>query len=302
MVSWPTRKLRRKRGNPSFRIVYIITEHSGQLCNWLFSLLPVLAAAEHYGTSLVILFSTRKYAEFFPELKNRRNIKFWLSKEENAGQPLFERITNDLARALGYQSERDIREHSPSGLVFINGWSHRHDKSFIIERKESIRRIFKPKDDAKGLVEALFHDYNGITVGVHVRRGDYRVWKQGKYFFEDEVYLRAMRQFKGLLEEGFCRPVRFFLCSDESLTIQAPDLDVVSSGVSDPIVDLYSLSRCDYIIGPPSTFSQWASFYGDVPISFIVGKFQQIHLEDFSPVVLLDCQKRFFPQRNDWSW
>jgi hypothetical protein len=32
------------------------------------------------------------------------------------------------------------------------------------------------------------------------------------------------------------------------------------------VEDLYSLARCDYLLGPPSTFSLWASFYGNVPL------------------------------------
>ena len=36
-------------------------------------------------------------------------------------------------------------------------------------------------------------------------------------------------------------------------------------GPGTEIGDLYSLAACDYIIGPPSTYTQWASFYGQVP-------------------------------------
>ncbi|MEA5612883.1 hypothetical protein VB671_09130 [Nodularia spumigena UHCC 0040] len=30
-----------------------------------------------------------------------------------------------------------------------------------------------------------------------------------------------------------------------------------------PVIDLYTLSKCDYIVGPVSTFSEWAAFYGN---------------------------------------
>jgi hypothetical protein len=30
--------------------------------------------------------------------------------------------------------------------------------------------------------------------------------------------------------------------------------------------DLHALARCDYIFGPQSTFTQWASFYGNKPL------------------------------------
>jgi hypothetical protein len=43
------------------------------------------------------------------------------------------------------------------------------------------------------------------------------------------------------------------------------------------IEDLYALASCDYIIGPPSTFSQWASFYGNVPRYMVNYKAEQFY-------------------------
>jgi hypothetical protein len=30
--------------------------------------------------------------------------------------------------------------------------------------------------------------------------------------------------------------------------------------------DLYALAKCDYLLGTLSSFSQWASFYGNKPL------------------------------------
>ena len=43
----------------------------------------------------------------------------------------------------------------------------------------------------------------------------------------------------------------------------------VDHGPGDPVGDLFALAGCDRVIGPPSTFSQWAAFFGDVPICFL---------------------------------
>ena len=50
------------------------------------------------------------------------------------------------------------------------------------------------------------------------------------------------------------------------------------------ITDLYCMASCDGIIGPPSTFSQWASFYGKVPLSFIFTKDDVIQLREYKHV------------------
>ena len=57
---------------------------------------------------------------------------------------------------------------------------------------------------------------------------------------------------------------------------------------SDGITDLYALSRCDLIIGSPSSYSQWASFYGDVPLCLILRDKMNIIIDSFSKVVALD--------------
>jgi hypothetical protein len=46
-------------------------------------------------------------------------------------------------------------------------------------------------------------------------------------------------------------------------------------------VDLYSLARCDYVFGPPSTYSQWASFYGNKPLLHVFDRDSQLLPERF---------------------
>ena len=53
---------------------------------------------------------------------------------------------------------------------------------------------------------------------------------------------------------------------------------------SGDILDLHTLSLCDMIIGPWSTYSRWASFIGEVPLCFIKDKEQILKKEDFSIV------------------
>ena len=51
------------------------------------------------------------------------------------------------------------------------------------------------------------------------------------------------------------------------------------------IEDVYALSQCDYILGPPSTFSMWASFIGDVPLRIVKYANENITLDQFSPIL-----------------
>ena len=102
-----------------------------------------------------------------------------------------------------------------------------------------------------------------IVVGVHIRHGDYRAWQGGKYFFPAARYAGWMQELAAQFPD---RKVAFFVCSDEPRTAgEFPGLSV-GLGAGSPVGDLYALARCDYIFGPLSTFSQWASFYGNKPL------------------------------------
>jgi hypothetical protein len=84
------------------------------------------------------------------------------------------------------------------------------------------------------------------------------------------------------------RKVSFLICSDEPRTeAEFPGLSV-GLGPGSVVGDLYALARCDYIMGPPSTYTQWASFYGNQPLYHLRSgddrvereKFRVSHLEE----------------------
>jgi hypothetical protein len=55
----------------------------------------------------------------------------------------------------------------------------------------------------------------------------------------------------------------------------------VTFGTGDLIEDMYAFASCDYLIGAPSTFTMWASFYGKVPLNVIRSPDQTQKLTDF---------------------
>ena len=76
------------------------------------------------------------------------------------------------------------------------------------------------------------------------------------------------------------KQVGFIIFSDENFRDQR---DIfrgfsVHFGSGHVIEDLYALAQVDYIIAPPSTYSNWAAFYGQVPI-YQVG-YVNLHTQD----------------------
>ena len=148
------------------------------------------------------------------------------------------------------------------GLTIVHGWTELRDFEALKKHGDEIRRYFKPKLGAEAESRSLQWD---VVVGIHKRRGDYRSWKGGIYFYEDSVYDRLMNEMRDCLKG---KDVQFEVFSDENAKRSAEE-------------DQHLMSQCDYIIGPPSTFSTWASFMGKVPLLRIMDKDQKVRLCDF---------------------
>jgi hypothetical protein len=119
----------------------------------------------------------------------------------------------------------------------------------------------------------------GLIIGVHIRRGDYISWFNGKYYYQDSDYIKIMKE---ILQVAF--PEAYFvICSDENIEhANFTDLGnkVEFSGLNF-IQDLILLSECDMIIGPPSTFNAYASFIGEKPLYTIKDPQKKIYKNDF---------------------
>jgi len=173
---------------------------------------------------------------------------------------------------LGESSCLNLDDDDPAGarfrdysMVFLSGLYFLAAKS-LISRAQEIRSIFLPRTEImsrvhKRILEA--RQISDLLVGIHMRQGDYRTFCNGLMFYTSQEYVDVMR---GLRDQRTDHRVTFMVCSDEK---QAPDLFTglhVAFGPGDPVGDMYALAHCDYIVGPNSTFSQWASFWGNVPL------------------------------------
>ena len=159
--------------------------------------------------------------------------------------------------------------------IFVSGWEFR-----VPELAYKYRNYFKekytPKLEKSSYIYKKFKNYD-IKVGVHIRRGDYRGWNNGKYYYEDEVYNDKIERFSNLFKD---KKILFILFSNEEITLK-PKRDYIISKC-DWYEDHYLLSLCDYIIGAPSTFTIWASFIGDVPLMHILDRDDKVDLNSFN--------------------
>lgn len=202
----------------------------------------------------------KKYSTLFPGLVLSDNIVV------DSGDVFF-RLKKLFSKNLDRLADQEARERllisSGQNVVYVKGWNFRNYKC-TSKSREIYKNIFKPVLSEAIKMETENLRKNGKVASLHIRRGDYKKWLNGRYYFDDNFYYSmALKLLKfdpniGVIQIFSNEPVnsRFF----EGLNVDV----VLCSG--NWVDDQFRMSVCDYIIGPPSTFSLWASYIGSVPI------------------------------------
>jgi hypothetical protein len=192
------------------------------------------------------------------------------------------RVSRNRPLWMGDESWKKIVQRRP--VVLLDGY-YAYDRDALAKHRESILCLLKPlggyMDTAARFVSSIRSTSN-VVIGLHVRHGDYASWRGGRFFFSWEEYAEIARRSRKLFAE---QSVRFILFSNVSFQKAAFEgIDVVP-GPGHLMEDLCALSLCDYIIGPPSSFSRWAAFSGDIPICILDRADMVITMDSFRSVL-----------------
>jgi hypothetical protein len=250
----------------------------GRLGNRLFLYSHLIAFSEYAGIPIL----NPAFSEFcrdFPFFSDQRVCPYGLDASWKKGF-LDSAITTRLAASLGAiptvrfwddhnivfdgedASDPRIGIMKESSRVLFEGWRFR-SQSYILNLVPRIRAVFAPRDEIQGDVARRCSEARqrgDILVGVHVRWEDYRGTEQ---FFPLPVFLERMKEISAILGPG---GISFVICSPETIRREDFPSNCIFDTKSGAVADMYTLAACDYILGPPSTFSGWASFYGGKPV------------------------------------
>ena len=289
------------------KAVVLMGRPEGQLGNRLFQAAAFLAASMEMGFPLLNA-ALGPYAGFFPALGRDFFCRPGGGIPLSSGRLLFckmvDVLTGRVARgawaAVGV-SVLDVAKTHDAGeveydlcardfnallersrLVVAKGWKFRAHEALRVRRREIVG-LFTPDVAIQSQVATRMAEVGSgadVVVGLHVRRGDYAGWLGGKYFYGLEEYAGWMSQ-ANTLWPG--RKVRFLICSNENVDelLRLPGVNA-SAGPGAAITDLSALAEGDFLIGPPSTFTLWASYYGGAPLNMLLEKDQQLHLSGFA--------------------
>ena len=133
---------------------------------------------------------------------------------------------------------------------------------------------------------------NDLLVGVFIRRGDYKYWLDGRYYFEISFYKKIM---KDLVEKHNDKKICFVVASDDLQNaddFEGLNLSFTSGskmGGGHFVESLAELALCDIIVSPPSTFAIWAAFIGNKPLLPLYSADQEYNEKDIIANSIFDA-------------
>lgn len=261
----------------------IICDAPGQTCNRLWTYVASVAQCVAEKKKMMIIFFDWTI-EDFPNLLHCPFIYFplyhkWYLEKGNGWnnyKGLTWKVTHNKKWDKVFKS-----------LGFKKGWDTMDDTRYLSQTKKELQHIFCPRkeitDKAEEFISEIRKDTD-IIIGVHIRHGDYKTFENGRFYYSLEEYHQFMLQIQHLHAD---KRISFFISSNGTFST---DLFVnckcfrFGKEPSGDMLDLYTLSLCDKIIGPWSTFSRWASFIGEVPLCCLKKKKQIIRETDFSRI------------------
>ena len=283
----------------------IVASKPGQLGNILFVYSHVIARAIESNLSVANP-ALDEYADLFPSTRGDLLCRF-PARQSRVGttarrRKLVYRFFHGVGRILGklkldlppvrqitlrdWHTEFDLGDPEflaglkPRQGVLLLGWLFR-DPRAMEKHSGAVREFFRPHERNQQNIDELItraRQDSDVLVGVHVRHGIIHFANTRKYFYTAQRYGEMMDELVQLFPG---KRVSFLICSDWPQDPKLFSRFKVTFGTGDLIEDMYGFARCDYLIGPPSTFTMWASFYGQVPLNIICRNDQPQALDDF---------------------
>lgn len=266
----------------------IIVDAGGQTCNRFFEYIYYLKRSILYHEKLKVLIPDITI-EDYPNLKNNKYINFplyhsYISKVIGVKNNI--KYITILKKILINRYFQPIYYYlSFKRWNFVVGqakWLEDEDYSII---RPILKEIFLPKQNIINKIDKIFKTipHNCIIIGVHIRWGDYKFWKNGKYYFTEDIYSQYMH---AIAKQINSPNTYFYIATNGNLNHNSfKSLNCLRINQATATEDLYALSKCDYIIGPPSSYSTWVSLVYNIPMYCIENKedYNTISIKQFSP-------------------
>ena len=257
----------------------IFARDKSQMCNNLLQYAHVYAWGREHGRKVISMRFSYKYQFFHICHTPLTGFGWYLFAKYMAALHLLPTASFKRRDCDREALERKMLRHRH---IVVSGWFARWYDLFLkyrpeicelftidpeitnpvkVKMQEAERAVAEP-------VEAEPVEANTLRLGVHIRRGDYAEWRDGQFFFDNETYAQHINRFQTLFPE---KEIHVYLSTNDATVTEeeyqrlCPSVHIHHLHGNAP-EDLFMLSECDYLIGPPSTFSMVAGMYHDLPL------------------------------------
>ena len=246
----------------------LFIKDKGQMCNNIYQYINLYAWAREHGLKTMSLRFAHKYKGFAICRTPYHNRAMYLLVNTLKTLRLIPCVDYDGEAATYEECERRMLS---SRNAIVKGWSVRYS-SLLPGYMDEIRRLFAFDDDIKAAARhnMMPADADTVSIGLHIRRGDYRKFLGGRHYFTDmeftETLVLLLDNFKG-------KTCNIYICTNDKHLDKDRFIHAVRSHASSNSChiafphgsgqeDLCLLSECDYILGPVSSYSLIATMYG----------------------------------------
>jgi hypothetical protein len=202
----------------------IIVSKQGHLANRIWHASSFLANAQEHHYRLYHFFFDDYYS-FYSESLNRNNtpIRF-LGKRKTWLISFLKKSTTILVKVYGYQqgatpfdlNDEKFLTKAKSKLVLVYGWRF-CDPVNRKKYRELLLDTWTPNKNFRERIEAYYNQYkkdHDILVGVHIRKGDYKKFEGGKWYYTSDQYYRKIKEVAAL-EIFNGKRLAFVICTNE---------------------------------------------------------------------------------------
>lgn len=239
------------------------------------------------------------YWHFFPNLEQcpTYNCKLYPFTNFMSAENIFFTFNFISKRASKFKNNRffrslsfyDILDGNPwetinksnSKVTFFEGFVfHKfmlNCDSILTDINDIFRPAYKYEYDIHQPVRHL-KSRNDLICGVLVRQTDYRTWNEGKFFYTSRQYAEFLNKLKNSFEN---KNIGFFIATDEVQDEKVfTEIDCIIR-VGHPLENLYTLSLCDFLVGPPSSYIGWSAFISSKTLHTLLPNAQSPLAKDF---------------------
>lgn len=252
----------------------IFVRDKGQMCNNILQYGHMYAWGREHCRKTVSMRFAYKYQYFKICSTKYHWFVTYLFAKWGAALGLLPRVTFPFERCNDYTPlETQLLSHKH---CIAEGWRVEFPELFV-KYKAEIIDLFTFKQSITDKVRAAMKhcdDERCVRLGVHIRRGDYARWMDGKYFFDDAVYANYIKAFMDM-NKG--KDIAVYISTNDATVSEEKfrelcGIENIFKLNGNPAEDLCMLSLCDDVIGPPSTFSLVAVMYRDEPLHWMFSK------------------------------